>query len=223
MNAAKRSWAGHPSSRSRLLEAAIATVSSLGYEAVGIEMIVESARVSRREFDRSFADKEDCCRCAFEEVCDHFDRYMLPVYARPLPAQAKVRAAAYACADYCREYAWRVRYGLQVRSRFGASDRAEQSLRFHLEQVDSLRDVDAARRVPAFAADLCVGSLLELVVRLDTAGRLDQLNRSIPLLLFNTYGIYLGTGSAERLLRDEELPGPHWVELDQAPSNHFEH
>lgn len=220
MSAARSPWAGHASARARLLEAAISTVSRLGYEAVGVEMIAGVAGVSEREFERHFSDREDCFRHAFEEVCDHFDRYMLPLYAGSEPAQGKLRRAAYGCAEYCRVYEQRVRYGLMVRSRFGSAWRAERSLRFHVEQVDSLRDVDPTRRVPPFAAELCVGSVLALLVRLEASDRLHRLDESIPALLFNAFTIFLGRNTAETILRDEELAELSRLPVDQVSLNH---
>ncbi|HET7454274.1 MAG TPA: TetR/AcrR family transcriptional regulator [Solirubrobacterales bacterium] len=207
MSAPGYPWAGHASARSRLLEAAIATVSALGYEIVTVEMIVDVAGVGEGDFERSFADKDECCRRAFEDVCDHFDRHLLPVYARTAPAPAKIRAAAYACADYCREYQQRARYGLQVRSRYGRTSRAEQSLKFHLGQMDSLRDEDTAHRIPAAAAELSVGFFAGHAIRLDASGRLGELRASIPSLLYSVYNVYLGRSAAERLLQDEEIRG----------------
>jgi AcrR family transcriptional regulator len=200
-------WAGHTSTRSRLLEAAVATVSAFGYDLVTAQMIIDLAGVGGGEFDRNFADKNECCRCAFEDVCDHFDRYMLPVYAGTAPAPTKIRAAAYACADYCRDYQQRVRFGLQVRSRYGRTDRAEQCLKFHLGQMDTLRDVQTARRVPTTAPELSIGFFAGLLIRLDASDRVGELRESIPSLLYNIYNVYMGRSAADEFLQNEKIRG----------------
>lgn len=207
MSVASQPWAGKPSPRGRLLEAAIVTVSTVGYDATSVEMISRAAGLPTAEFGRSFADKDDCCRTAFEDVCEHFDRYMLPIYVRPAPADTKIAIAVYAAADYCLEYEQRVRFGLQVRSRYGGVPRAENSLRFHLDQMDSLRrDVPAARRrTPAVAPELCVGFFLGLVVKLGGTGRLADLHDEVPALLHGIFTIYFGPDLAEKFLRDREI------------------
>jgi len=147
--------------RRRLLKATTAAVAAVGYEGVDLGLILRSAGVSESRFGRNFVSKDDCCRCAFEEVCDHFDRYMTAVYVRRAPARVKVSAAAYAAARYCRDFEQQVRFGVQVHARYGNSRRARDSLRLHLAQVDVLRrEVQTSRRVAKVAPELCVGSFL---------------------------------------------------------------
>ncbi len=196
------------------------TVSVVGYEAVSVEMIAQFAGVDPAEFSLSFTGKEECCRCAFEDVCDHFDRHMLPIYAQRTDFQTKIALAAYAVADYCREHEQRVRFGLQVRSRFGNTSRAEQSLRFHLDQMDSWRgEVERSRPIPAIAPELCLGSFLSLIVRLEAAGRLPSFRESVPSLLYSTLSIYLGRNAAEKMLKRGEIGDRRRFGDDQAFSN----
>jgi AcrR family transcriptional regulator len=187
--------------RRRLLKATTAAVAAVGYEGVDLGLILRSAGVSESRFGRNFVSKDDCCRCAFEEVCDHFDRYMTAVYVRKAPARVKVSAAAYAAARYCRDFEQQVRFGVQVHARYGNSRRAKDSLRLHLAQVDVLRrEVQTSRRVAKVAPELCVGSFLGQVVRSDASGQLSELEHSIPSLLSYAFGVYFGTARANEIL-----------------------
>jgi len=207
MNAPGQPWAGTASPRGRLLQAAIATVSTVGYDGTSVEMISQAAGLPEGEFERRFAGKDECCRAAFEDVCEHFDRSMLPIYARPVPPATKIAIALYTAADYCSEHEQRVRFGIQARSRYGAIPRAESSLRFHLGQMDSLRyDSPAAqRRIPEVAPELCVGFFLGLLVKLGSTGRLADLHREIPTLLRSIFTVYFGPNLADRFLRDHKI------------------
>lgn len=203
---------GHPVDsllRWRLLRSAVRLVAAVGFEATTAEMIAAAAGVSSDEFHRHFPGKSDCCREAFEAICNRFDRRLLPVYRSSAPWPARMRGAAYAAVDYCREHETEVRFGLQVRCQYGRSPRTEASLRLHLAEIDSARqEVTGRRRVPSAGAEVCLGAFLEVVVRLGSEDRLGELPGAVPALLHNAYSIYLGPEAAARELQAQETPAP---------------
>lgn len=64
-------------SRQKLIEATIELMSSRGFEAMGINSILEAAGVSKSNFYYHFKSKEDLCIAALEEMTDMFFSRML--------------------------------------------------------------------------------------------------------------------------------------------------
>ncbi|MBA3857127.1 MAG: hypothetical protein C0507_09500 [Cyanobacteria bacterium PR.3.49] len=64
-------------SRQKLIEATIELMSSRGFEAMGINSILEAAGVSKSNFYYHFKSKEDLCLAALDTMSDHFFAQML--------------------------------------------------------------------------------------------------------------------------------------------------
>ena len=64
-------------SRQKLVEATIELMSSRGFEAMGINSILEAAGVSKSNFYYHFKSKEDLCLAALETMIDMFFQQML--------------------------------------------------------------------------------------------------------------------------------------------------
>jgi AcrR family transcriptional regulator len=187
--------------RERLIDALVALVAEVGFEAASVEAVAERAETTLAAFHRHLGDKEEGCARALRELCDRFDRHLLPVYLRPDPWRQRVRAAALAAAGYIREHPEQVAFAIAERSRRGHLPEAEPSLRLHLAEVDSVRwELPEPETVPATAAEFSVGSFLESVVRIHGEGSFDRLEAALADLLYSVYGIYLGREAAEQEL-----------------------
>ena len=160
----------------RIVDAAIALVAEGGYD-------------------------EDLCRRAFEEICDRFDRHLLPLYLSPQPWRERMRAVAYAAARYCREHPAEIEFGIAEVSRDPRS-LGERSLRLHIGEIDSVRrELADPNSVPRAAGEFVVGAFLALVMRCHAAGSYEEMEAGVPELLYRGNELYLGTEVAEEELR----------------------
>lgn len=192
---------GAAGGRQRLLAATIDLVASKGCQRAVAAEIAFAAGTDLREFDRHFGGEEDCLRATFEEVCDRFDRHLLPIYLADKPWQERMRTAAFAAADYCLRNEDEIQFVLAARGRCGGLDRAELSLQLHLEQIDSLRhEIGRGSGISPSAPELSLGSFLGTVARLGSQGRLHDLPDLVPELLYGLFRLYLGVDAAEQEL-----------------------
>jgi AcrR family transcriptional regulator len=188
-------------SRLRVIDATIDLVVGHGYEALTLERIVERARTTFAELNRHFADEDDCCQGAFEEVCARFDRQLLPIYLRPDPWRERMRAAAYAAVRYCSDHEDEVRFAIAEQLRHPRAGAGERTLRLHLEQVDSVRwKLPDPEAIPATAAEFAIGCFIELLLRSHAEGDFGRLRGGIQELLYSVTDVYLGSEAAEEEL-----------------------
>jgi AcrR family transcriptional regulator len=195
-----------PPARGRIIDSAIAVVVSHGYEATTTEMVLERAGVSRACFEANFADKDELCRCCFEDICERFNQRLIPYYLRPEPWRQRLRAAAYEAARYGRDHELHVRFSLAERLRSGDLTAGKQALRLHLEAVDSVRfELAEPEAVTSALAEFAVGSFLGLILTRLRHGGLDDLERYVPELMYRVVASYAGVDAAEEELL---LPPP---------------
>ncbi|MGN6816030.1 MAG: TetR/AcrR family transcriptional regulator [Solirubrobacterales bacterium] len=200
-----------PPARERIIDAAIARVAMDGYEGATVERIIAAAEATPAEFWRSFRSKEHLCKQAFEEICERFDRHLLPIYMNPQPWRYRMRAVAYAATRYCCEHPVEIDFGIVEVSRDPHSPLGERSLRLHLGEIDSVRsEVPDPDKAPSSAAELVVGSFLQLVMRSHAAGSYDGMEAAAPELLYRANELYLGIEAAEEeLLIAQQRLGKH--------------
>ena len=192
---------GAGSARRQLLDSSIELVARKDPQRVTAQMIAANVGISRSEFEFHFSDGDECLQAAFEDICDRFDCHLLPIYLDGRPWRERMRAATYAAARYCLEHEDEVLFVLATRAQYGGLERVESSLHLHLAQVDSLRlDLEEGSDLPLSAAELTVGSFLEVVAGLGAQKRLQDLPRQVPGLLYNLFRMYLGAVAAEEEL-----------------------
>jgi hypothetical protein len=144
---------------------------------------------------------EDLCRRAFAEICERFDRHLLPLYLSPQPWRPRMRAVAYAAARYCREHPEEIEFGIAEVSRDPGAPLGERSLRLHIGEIDSVRrEMTNPDRVPKAAAEFVVGAFLRLVMRSHAAGSYEGMEAAVPELLYRANELYLGVEAAEEEL-----------------------
>lgn len=77
--------------RARLISSMIETVAELGYGKATIAQVIKRAKISRRTFYESFANKEDCYRAAYEASFEYLrDQAVTAVDAAEWPASVRV-------------------------------------------------------------------------------------------------------------------------------------
>ena len=188
--------------RDRLIAAAISLVAERGCEQVTAGTIAARAGLTTGEFGRHFSSADDCLRGAFEAVCDRFDRQLLPIYLRPAPWRERMRAAARATVDFCRDHEEQVSFAIGEKLRHPSHAQGERSLRLHLEEIESGRqELPAAERVPASATEFAVGCFLERAKTCHSRGELAQLERWLPDLMYSVTDAFLGPVVAEEEMR----------------------
>jgi AcrR family transcriptional regulator len=187
--------------RERLVSAAVSLVSETGHESVTVAAIAARAETTTSEFGRHFSSADDCCRGAFDTVCDRFDRHLLPIYLRPEPWRTRMRAAARAAIDFCRTHEEEVRFAVEEQLRGPSRPQGERSLRLHLGQIDSVRsETEDPAQIRRSAAEFVVGCFLERVLRCHAGGELAGLERSLPDLMYALVEAFLGPAAAEEEL-----------------------
>ncbi len=79
-NAGARPGASSSPVYRRLATATVELVIERGYEATTVAALIERAGVSRADFDRHFADKENCVLTAVDEGVECFRRVVFSAY-----------------------------------------------------------------------------------------------------------------------------------------------
>src|ERR1700730_15858529 len=79
--------------RSRLLAAAVEVVDEVGYARMTVARVIERARVSRKTFYDTFADREECFLGAFEQALGHARELAVEAYEREAGWRDGIRAA----------------------------------------------------------------------------------------------------------------------------------
>jgi AcrR family transcriptional regulator len=79
--------------RSRLLAAAVEVVQDVGYARMTVARVIERAKVSRKTFYDTFADREECFLVAFEQALEHARELAVEAYEREPGWRDGIRAA----------------------------------------------------------------------------------------------------------------------------------
>jgi AcrR family transcriptional regulator len=196
-------------SRERIREALLDLVAAQGTEAVTVELVVERAGVSRAEFDRQFADKEDLYLQFFHEISSGFERDLEAAYDAEDGWRDGLRAAAYFAARFFRDRPRETAFGTMQMFAAGevAQGHRERELQFFVDLIDrgrqELEDPDSISRG---VAESVFGSIYEMLLAKLRAGEgtgaaLDF----VPDLMFVAVRPYLGH---EVALEELKTPAP---------------
>ena len=167
-NAGARPGAAFSPEYRLLATATIELVLERGYEATTVAALIERAGVSRADFDRHFADKENCVLAVVDEGVERFRRVVFSAYEAEALWRDGLRAAGYAAARFVRDNSSYIRFSTTMMD--GATDLArthrDMALQMFAEIVDAgrseLADPDS---VSAETALTVIGSIYELLQR----------------------------------------------------------
>jgi AcrR family transcriptional regulator len=210
-----------PCARERIEAAAIDLAAEHGYEATTIEMVVERAGVTRADFDRHFAGKEDCALQLYEENLGRFVSLVLAAARREPDWRDSMRAGGYAAARFLRDNPRLAQVG--VIQMLAAGSMAEARRAGMMDPIVDL--IDAGRNeledpdsIGRGVAEAVLGSIYEITIR-DLAGGLGTgaAEKIVPQLMYVAVRPYVG----HELAREElELPPP--PEPDKALDDHLD-
>jgi AcrR family transcriptional regulator len=181
--------------RERIVEAMIDVVIEHDYEVATVEMVIERAGVNRSEFERHFADKQDCCIQIYEHYAGRFDRLVFEAYESEPAWRDGIRAGAYQAARFFRRHQRPLLFSTV--GLLGAGDLVEErrtaTMKRHVDQIDRGRfERGAPDSLTRSTAEVVVGSIFELIVKRLPEKGVDNIERLIPQLMYVVVRPYLG-------------------------------
>lgn len=201
-----RPEAGDDAARARLGEAMVDLVAEHGYEAVSVRAICERAGVGRAEFERRFADKEDCFLTLHDEIGAQ-------LCARLQSARGaaswhdRVWAAGWAALHFLQEDPVRARFFVVEVNGAGsaAQARRDRLLQGLVDLIDAGREeLEDRESVSRCTAEIVAGAIYGTVLGKVEDGSVERDNDFLPELVYMAVMPYLGSRVAE----DELLVQP---------------
>jgi AcrR family transcriptional regulator len=192
--------------------ALVEVVGERGYEATDVGSVIARAGATRAEFDRRFADKEDCVQQVFEAFIDDFLGQIRGAFEAESEWPTSLRAAAYSTMDWMDDHPDTARFGmvdvLAARNEM-IRVRREEIFVYCAGLIDAGREVapDPAA-VPEAAAVMAVGAVVQIVTRRMQSGADLEFGRLVPELMYGAVLPYLGEEAARAELDAPRPPGP---------------
>jgi AcrR family transcriptional regulator len=185
-----------PAPRDRIREAAMDLVLAHGYGTPTVEMVLDRAGADRADFDRHFADMEDCCLRVYLENIEAFDKAVFAAFARPGGWRDRIRAAVLAMERCLSDHARDVEFDVVAMSSAGDVPRVhrERQLQRLADLVDLGREeLDDPDSVSRRVAESVVGSIYQLLVGELRAGRGGWAEEDlVPAAMYVALRPYLG-------------------------------
>jgi AcrR family transcriptional regulator len=186
----------------RLRQATIDLAIERGYHGFEVAHIVQRARVTHREFEARFRDRQDCCDRTYEANIADFDRALVVPYLRAASWREGIRAAAYGAVEYLRDHRRERRYG-ELRKQ-EAEPMAQVARDVYLQRTVDLIDVGRCElsdpeSVGRSTAEGALGSIHGLLVnRLHEHGEEGMTWEIFDDVLYLAMRPYLGHAAARR-------------------------
>jgi AcrR family transcriptional regulator len=199
--------------RERCKEAMLELVISRGYEATTTEEVCELAGVSRAEFDRHFASKEECAIAVFDHFQADFETKVMAAYGSEEAWPDNLRAAAYAIAEWSAANPRGMRFGTVEMLWISEAAQARRLHGFEtfLGMIEAGREVAPdPEAVPPHTAGRLMGSVAEILTR-RMQGKGFDARAFVPELMSLIVSAYLGEEAGARELR---VPPPPRAEAD---------
>jgi AcrR family transcriptional regulator len=180
--------------------ALVELIAERGYEATDIEAVIRRAGIERAEFDRRFADKEDCVLKVYEAFIADFEAEVRAAYEAFPDWPTSLRAAAYAAADWMEERPQTARFGgvdvLYARNEM-IRVRREEVFQYCAGLIDAGRAVapDPAA-VPEAAPIMAIGAVAQMLTQRMQRGVDLESPRMVPELMYAAVKPYLGEDAA---------------------------
>ncbi len=186
--------------RDRIAVAAVKLIGSRGYAAIGIETLCDHAQVSRRHFDRCFADMEDCFLSLHDEIAAELCERVMSAYEGPAAWHDRIWAVGWAAMRFLREDPLRARF--LVAEVNGAGSRGQSRRDRIVQRLADLLDAgraeldnpDSASRC---SAEVVAGAIYGTILSGVEAGCMDRGEEFLPELVYMAVMPYLGARAAE--------------------------
>jgi AcrR family transcriptional regulator len=194
--------------------AVIELIAARGYEAIDVEDLVDRAGVTRVEFHRRFADKQDCTMKVMAAYVQDFRWTVETAYRSGGSWREGLRASAYAAADYLEGHPDVIQVlavGLLHAKNEMLRVLREEALMYGATVIERGRDAAPdPKLVPPGAAFAAMGSIAQLLTnRLQNGVDLEP-QEMAPQLLYLSVRPYLGEEIAQEELRAPR-PAGSWV------------
>lgn len=182
-------------------------VAEHGYEAVSVRAICERAGVGRAEFERRFADKEDCFLTLHDEIGNELCASVASTHEGAASWHDRIWATGWAALRFFQEDPIRARFFVVEVNGAGAAaqarrDRVLQSL---ADLIDAGRDeLEDPGSVSRCTAEIVAGAIYGTVLNKIESGWIEKDVDFLPELVYMAVMPYLGSSVAE----DELLVQP---------------
>jgi AcrR family transcriptional regulator len=179
-----------------------------GYDATTIEAVCARAEVSRCDFDRSFADKEDCFLCAYDQVAAEFGERVLGAYEAHTTWHDSLWAAGWAAIAFLQEDPRRARFFAVEVSKAGdrAQARRDRVMQIFADLVDAGRaELEDPSRLSRATAEVVAGAIYYTIQNKILEGSLDRGEDFLVELIYIAMLPYYGVQAAEAELRVHTL------------------
>lgn len=195
---------GSASPRDRICAAVVELLAACGFERTTLQMVVDRAGVTAKQFSREFDSIEEAAVAALDEMGARYLSIVERAFARTSGSwRDKLRAALYAAAEALRENPVDARFGAYETMRMGGSARAHRDrlLAPLVGMLDSgRREMDPRRRLSRATAEAVVGSFVDGLVRQITFERPTDPREYVPQIMYLAVRPYLGSEAAEEEL-----------------------
>jgi AcrR family transcriptional regulator len=186
-----------------LADALLAVVHERGYAAAGVQEILARAGISRAEFDRHFAGKDDIALRVFEAMIDDYVGRVERAFAAAPPWPANLRAAAYETARWILAHPDGTWFGMVGVLEAGemALVRREEVFRWAASLIDRGRELaPEPEAVPRAAPLIAIGAIADSLRRQQQDGLEVGVIEAVPRLMYASVRPYLGEAAARREL-----------------------
>jgi len=199
---------GRDPARERIAAAMVEMVAERGFEAVVLEELCGRADVSRVQFDRCFADLEECFLGLHEEALEQLCARVESARDGRESWHDRVWAAGLAAVRYLQEDPARARFLVVAVNGAGpgAQSRRDLIVQRIADQLDPGRgEVEGERPVSRATAEIAAGAVYGTILAKVEGGALDRGEEFLPELIYLATMPYLGSRAAEDELMVQPL------------------
>jgi AcrR family transcriptional regulator len=182
-------------------------VAEHGYEAASVQAVCERAGVGRADFDRRFADKEDCFLSLHDEIGADFCARARSAYEGATSWHDRIWAAGWAAMRFLQEDPERARFFVvEVNGAGGAAQaRRDRILQSLADLIDAgRRELEDPASVSRCTAEIVAGAIYGTILTKVEGGWIERGADFLPELVYMAVMPYLGSRAAE----DELLVQP---------------
>jgi AcrR family transcriptional regulator len=185
----------------------VGLVADHGYEGVSVRAVCERAGVGRAEFDRRFADKEDCFLTLHDEIGNELCADVAAAHAGPTSWHDRIWAAGWAAVRFLQEDPVRARFFVvEVNGAGGAAQaRRDRVLQGLADLIDAGREeLEDPGSVSRCTAEIVAGAIYGTVLGKVEDGSIEKDTDFLSELVYMAVMPYLGS----RIAEDELLVQP---------------
>lgn len=183
-------------------------VAEHGYEATSVRAVCERAGVERAEFDRRFADKEDCFLTLHDEIGSELCARINSAHGAAASWHDRIWAAAWAAMRFLQEDPIRARFFVVEVNGAGsaAQARRDRLLQSFADLIDAGREeLKDPGSVSHCTAEIVAGAIYGTVLGKIEDGCIEKGAEFLPELVYMAVMPYLGSRVAEEELLVQPL------------------